>query len=103
VVRVYDGDTLFIEKLGKQYPVRLRNIDAAEMRSKCTKEHEQALSAKAALQYLVLGKIVRLENVGSDYYHRILADVYVDNMSVGAKLVELGVVRRYKGKRYGWC
>lgn len=103
VVRVYDGDTFFITQDGKQHSVRLRQIDAPEMKSKCKKEYAMALQAKYALQYMVLGKEVTLTSVGRDFYGRILADASVDGYDVGAKLISLQVVRRYKGKRYGWC
>ncbi|KKR79376.1 MAG: Nuclease (SNase domain protein) [Microgenomates group bacterium GW2011_GWB1_40_9] len=70
VVRVSDGDTFTLAD-GRR--VRLLGVDAPEM-GRCMSEE-----AKARLSELVLGKYVRLKDIGHhDDYGRILASVLVD-------------------------
>ena len=70
VVRVVDGDTFTLTD-GRR--ARLLGVDAPEM-GRCMSEE-----AKARLSELVLGKYVRLKDVGyHDDYGRILASVLVD-------------------------
>src|SRR5690606_39233702 len=74
ILRVLDGDTFEAE--ARVWPghsvrvnVRIRGIDAPEIKSRCGAERRAALSE-------LLGERVSLWNIGSaKYYGRVLADV----------------------------
>ena len=91
VIKVYDGDTITIAaKLPQfnpitiyRFSIRIRGIDAPEMMSKNEEEKEMAIKARDALAKLVLNKYVTLDNLSSEKYSRILADVYCNGISIG--------------------
>lgn len=111
VLNVYDGDT--IEVLAKVWPghqinvrVRIRGIDAPEIRSKCSSEHFAALSARNRLREFIAGKPVLLTDIkGGKYFGRVLANVKTHaGHNVKSVLLASGLVRPYRGKRRtGWC
>lgn len=105
VIKCYDGDTITIAsylpyKKSKLYKfsVRINGIDCPEIRSKTENEKKCALLAKIAVEDKILNKIVTLENVGTEKYGRILADVIIDNISIGPWLVEQNLAVNYDGK-----
>ena len=86
VVRVYDGDTFFINlnsilegktlKIFESIGVRIRGIDTPELRTKCKIEKAKGYKAKEFLvDQLKKVKQVNLLNVEKDKYFRLLADV----------------------------
>jgi len=87
VIKCYDADTITIaSKLPyKESPlyrlsVRLTGIDAPEIKGKSEEEKELAKQARDFVSNLILNKYVRLENVESEKYGRILADVYIGDV-----------------------
>jgi endonuclease YncB( thermonuclease family) len=111
VVRVIDGDTFVAEALlwpGHRLAVtvRLRGIDAPELRSRCWRERRAAKVARAALEGMVGHGPVAISNVaGGKYYGRVLADVITpDGTALAPALLALAVVRPYRGgRRDTWC
>ncbi|BCH21742.1 thermonuclease family protein [Mesorhizobium sp. L-8-3] len=111
VIEVIDGDTFLAE--AHVWPghsvtvnIRIRGIDAPEMKARCSKEREAALLARDELNALITGASIRLSNIGgAKYYGRVLADVATqDGLSVGPALLARALVRPYSGgKRGGWC
>jgi endonuclease YncB( thermonuclease family) len=111
VLRVIDGDTF--EARVHVWPgmaittkVRLRGIDAAEMRARCEDERLQAIAARDALSRLLAEGAVGVWHVGQDKYGgRVDADVSTARTpDVAASLLEAGLVRRYSGgRRQSWC
>lgn len=110
VVDVLDGDTFLAD--AEIWPgqtlrvnIRIRGIDAPEMKSRCQEERVAALRARDLLAQLMSGGTVSLSNIGgAKYYGRVLADVRSDNVAVSDVLLDQGVVRRYGGgRRDGWC
>jgi endonuclease YncB( thermonuclease family) len=111
VERVVDGDTLAVRVaiwIGQDLNVlvRIRGIDAPEIRGKCLREKEQAREATLALQRLVASGDVSLSTIeGDKYFGRVIADV--ENRhgeNVGEALLGSGFVRAYDGSaRQGWC
>lgn len=106
VLRVLDGDTFVAEALvwpghSVRVSVRIRGIDAPEMRSRCAAEKEAALEARAALARLLGDGPVTVSNIGgAKYYGRVLADVAdADGLSIGPALIDLGLARAYDGGR----
>ncbi|NQT95144.1 MAG: thermonuclease family protein [Candidatus Omnitrophica bacterium] len=92
VVYVYDGDTV---KLANGEKVRYIGVDTPEMNYKNPPAEYFAEEAKRFNERLVNGKRVRLEfdTERRDKYNRLLAYVYIDNISVSAKLIEEGYAR----------
>ena len=111
VERVVDGDTLAVRVnvwLGQELRVlvRVRGIDAPELRGDCEAEKAQARDAAAALARLVAdGSVVLSAIEGDKYYGRVVADVATpDGRHVGLSLISDGFARRYDGgSRSGWC
>ena len=111
VVRVLDGDTLVAD--ARVWPgqtirvnVRIRGIDAPEMKSRCRHEHLAAEKAREALSTMLGEGMIRISNIaGAKYYGRVLADVETPSgVSVAPALLSAALVRPYKGgRRKGWC
>lgn len=111
VVRIIDGDT-FVARVRLQTGndvethVRLRDIDAAELHARCSKELRLALAARTALERLLADGRVTLSRVGRDKYPgRIDATVATrDTADVSAAMLRGGYARPYDGGRRGsWC
>ena len=79
--------------------VRLNGIDTPEIKGKGVSEEEKecAKVARDFVSNLVLHKYVRLENIESEKYGRILADVYIDNVHVNELLINERYAVRYDG------
>ncbi len=111
VISIVDGDTLRAAAFiwpGHEVSVsvRIRGIDAPEMKGRCEAERSAAERARSALEGLVGLGPVRLRDVGGGkYYGRVLADVEAaDGTAVGAALLSLDLVRPYGGgRRRSWC
>ena len=111
VHNVYDGDTItadiygYPDVVGKKIGVRIVGIDTPEIRGKCVAEKKLAVKAKEYVTMIVkTGKVVVLKNVQRDKYFRVLADVYVDGVSVSELLILNGMARRYDGgTKSSWC
>jgi len=106
VIKVYDGDTITIASKMPwkdspiyRFSVRINGIDCAEIRGKTESEKQCAILAREHVDHISNGKIVRLENVSLEKYGRILADVYVDNVSIGESLIEKRLAVSYDGGR----
>jgi endonuclease YncB( thermonuclease family) len=111
VVRVIDGDTF--EARVHVWPgfelttrVRLRSIDAPELKARCSEERAGAEAARDALRVLLNDRNVSIWSIGPDkYFGRIVAEVSTQRTSnVSAALLAKGLVRSYSGgHREGWC
>jgi len=110
VIRTIDGDT-FLARVRQQggrdlvARVRLRGIDAPEMKASCQEELDKAEAAADALRGLLREGGVTISNLGADKYGRVLADVATRRTaSVSAALLAGGYARSYNGgHRDGWC
>jgi micrococcal nuclease len=111
VVDVLDGDTFVADALvwpGQtiRVNIRIRGIDAPEMKSRCAEEHLAAGKARDALAALLGEGSVSISNIaGAKYYGRVLADVATGSgVNVAPALLSAALVRPYKGgRRRGWC
>ena len=104
VIKVYDGDTITIaSRLPNtdgpiyRFSVRLNGIDTPEIRGKSVAGKELAIVVRDALRELIMGKVVELRNVANEKYGRILADVYLDSVSINDWLVEQNFAVPYTG------
>ncbi|MDB5641663.1 MAG: hypothetical protein JWN07_980 [Hyphomicrobiales bacterium] len=111
---IVDGDTFRIfmalpsgERISA--PVRIRGVDTPEIHGACDAEIRAAREAGRALERLLRGGTVLLDDISSDKYERVLARVVVRGAdgrtrNVADALVSGGFGRVYEGRqRAGWC
>ena len=107
ILRVIDGDTILVE--ARPWPqqrvevyVRIRGIDAPELKSKCNSVRQAGGDARQALEALTAASAtIQLVNItGDKYFGRIVADVVLpDGRSAGSDLLLAGLVQPYDGGR----
>jgi endonuclease YncB( thermonuclease family) len=106
VIKVYDADTITIasklpynESPMYRLSVRLNGIDTPEMKGKGVEEEEKnaAKLARDFVSNLALNKYVRLENIESEKYGRILADVYIGDVHLNDVLLKERYAVKYDG------
>ena len=104
VIKVYDGDTITIatrlpykDSPLYRFPIRLKGIDSAEIKSKNINEKIHATAAKDALSELILHKTVLIKNIENEKYGRILADVYLEEICINGWMIEKGYAVKYDG------
>jgi endonuclease YncB( thermonuclease family) len=111
VIRTIDGDTF--EARVHLWPgldlttrVRLRGIDAPELKAQCAQELRLAEAASDALRGLLQQGEVTIYNIGPDKYQgRVVADAATrQTPNVSTALLSGGFARSYEGgHRDGWC
>jgi len=106
VIKVYDADTITIasklpydESPMYRLSVRLNGIDTPEIKGKGISEEEKeaAKHARDFVSNLVMNKFVKLENIQSEKYGRILADVYIGDIHVNELLLKERYAVKYDG------
>ena len=111
VLRVIDGDSFVAEALvwpghTVTVSVRIRGIDAPEMKSRCEAERLAARRSRAALEAMIGTGPVGMTNIGGGkYYGRVLADVTTpDGRAVAPAMIADNRARAYAGgKRAAFC
>lgn len=111
VERVIDGDSLLVRVriwLGQEVStiVRIRGIDAPELKGACEEERAGAQEARRFIEQQLVGGSVTLAAIESDKFGgRVIAQVFAPgDVDVGAALVGAGLARHYGGgRREGWC
>ena len=110
--RCIDGDTLKVKNnalpdiFGKNLSIRLRGIDAPEMRGKCQQEKELAKKSKDFLHFLVKDDRFTLHNLERDKFFRVVADVKLsDARNVSDIMLFNNHAVEYDGgkKTHNWC
>jgi endonuclease YncB( thermonuclease family) len=111
VLRVIDGDTF--EARVHLWPgldittkVRLRGVDAPELKAHCPAERAMAEAARDALRDMLAEGAVGVSAVTPDKYGgRVVADAATRSVaSVSAELHAKGLARSYGGgRRRSWC
>ena len=110
VLRVADGDSVEVRAhlwpgLEMRTLVRLRGVDAPELRGRCPLERRLAQQARTHLEQRLEAGVVELHDIRHDKYGgRVTARLFVDAADVGAELVAHGLARPYggKGPRQSW-
>ena len=105
VIKVYDGDTITIASKVPglynspiyKFSVRLNGIDTPEMRTKDEDEKEIATLARDALSEKIMGKEIRLENIKTEKYGRVLCDIYLDQSHLNQWLIDQKYALPYDG------
>ena len=111
VIRTIDGDTFEARvhlppDLNLTTRIRLRGIDAPELKASCQQELQMAESATNALRALLGEGGVTIFNIGPDKYAgRVVADAATRRTgNVSVAMLAAGHVRSYGGgHRLGWC
>lgn len=111
VIRTIDGDTFEARvhlwpKFDLTTRIRLRGIDAPELKAQCAQELRLAEAASDALRSLLGDGEVTIYNIGPDKYPgRVVADVATRRTAnVSGALLAGGYARSYGGgHRSGWC
>ena len=99
LLRVIDGDTLLVRArvwldLEVITRVRLRDVNAPELRSRDEDERARAQAARAFVATLTEGAVLRLSEIGQDKYGgRVVARVAVDGADLGTALLAEGHAR----------
>jgi len=111
VLRVIDGDTF--EARVNLWPgldvttrVRLRGVDAPELKARCDAERIKAEAAREALRAILEQGEVGISHVTLDKYGgRVVASASTAaTPDVSTELLNAGHARRYGGgHRDGWC
>jgi endonuclease YncB( thermonuclease family) len=110
LLKVVDGDTIVVR--AKLWPtlvtethVRLKGIDAPELRGHCPAERQLAEKARRFVAKQTAGRPLRLLDVQQDKYGgRVVARVEAAGHDLGRQLLKAGLARKYDGgKRQGWC
>lgn len=115
--RVYDGDTFFIELkglppiFGHDLPIRVADMDAPELRSRCStdtlKAKERAYGTQARdffVDRLRQAEEIRIFNLRRDSFFRIIADVELDGVDLKKIMLDAGYVQpAVNGVIAGWC
>jgi len=111
VIRTIDGDTFEARVhlgpgLDPTTRIRLRGIDAPELKASCPEELQMAEAATGALRAMLSEGDVRIFNIGPDKYSgRVVADVVTRRTgNVSTAMLAAGHARSYSGgHRNGWC
>lgn len=112
VVRVYDGDTFFVDIpglhpiIGDEIGIRVRGVDTPEIRGDCDRERALARAARDfAAALLEDSDTVDLVSIERGKYFRIVATVLVDGRDLAGALVAAGLGVPYggDGPSVDWC
>lgn len=111
ITSIYDADTFranidgWPSVVGARMPIRIKGVDAPEIRSRCEAEKLKAREAKQfTVAMLRNASAVRLDEIERGKYFRLLAVVYVDDVNLGEALIAQGLARPYDGSsRSSWC
>ena len=113
IVSIYDGDTFRVNLdgdmpriFGENISIRVANVDTPEIRTKCVKEKILARKAKQfTVQKLREAKVIVLKSVKRGKYFRIVADVFLDGVSLSNQLLDnkLAVTYSSGSKKHDWC
>lgn len=112
-IRNYDADTITFNipnvhpLIGDKISVRVRHLDAPEIKGKLPCEKDAARTAKRLVENLLKNaKRIDLENASKDKYFRILADVRMDGKLLKDVLLKNNLAYAYEGKtkqKNNWC
>lgn len=118
VTSIYDADTFRADIagwppiIGERIPIRILNVNAPELRSRCDTENEKQREkelAREAKQFTVetlrSAEHIELRELERGSFFRLIAEVYVDGESLGEKLMAAGLAIPYIEGQGGkaWC
>jgi len=111
VISIYDGDTLrvnidsFPDIIGKNIRIRIKGIDAPEIKGKCQKEIDLAIMARDYLRNAInQSSQIELRNIERGKYFRIVGELYIDGINISMNLIKKNLAYIYRGgKKRSWC
>jgi len=111
VISIYDGDTLrvnidsFPDIVGKNIRIRIKGIDAPEIKGKCQKEINLAIIARDYLRNAInKSNQIELRNIERGKYFRIVGELYIDGENISKGLIKEKLAYIYQGgKKRSWC
>ena len=90
VVRVKDGDTYVLRKGNTDFTVRLKNVDAPELKQ------PYGYLSFVNTSKLLSGRMVSYDSTGKDLYGRVLADIWINNQRLDSTLISNGWAWHYQ-------
>ncbi len=90
VVRVKDGDTYVLRKGNTDFTIRLKNVDAPELKQ------PYGYLSFVNTSKLLSGRMVSYDSTGKDLYGRVLADIWVNNQRLDSTLIRNGWAWHYQ-------
>ena len=111
VFSIYDGDTLrvnidsFPDIVGKNIRIRIKGIDAPEIKGKCQTEIDLAIMARDYLRNAInQSSQIELRNIERGKYFRIVGELYIDGENISKGLIKEKLAYIYHGgKKRSWC
>ena len=111
VISIYDGDTLrvnidsFPDIVGKNIRIRIKGIDAPEIKGKCQTEIDLAIMARDYLRNAInQSSQIELRNIERGKYFRIVGELYIDGENISSNLIKKKLAYYYNGgKKRSWC
>lgn len=102
ILRAIDGDTVVahipgVPEIFEKLNIRLKGIDAAELRGERACEKNDAERGKAMMANLVTGRTVDLHFCTPDKYFRAVCVIFVDGVDVSAYMIDHGYAVPYAG------
>lgn len=89
ITKVIDGDTYQVLQQGKLQTVRLKNVDAPELKQFF------GIAAKDSLSQLLLRKVVTIEPEKMDLYGRLLATITIGGRVLDSQMIAKGWAWHY--------
>ena len=89
VLRVIDGDTVYVKHSEKLLKLRLLNIDAPELKQPFGEESRRYLKS------LIDSKLVDVNTLKQDRYGRVLSTIFFEGKNVNKLMVEKGLAWVY--------
>ena len=94
-IKIVDGDTIHLN--GEK--IRFSGIDTPELKQTC-KKNSEIINCGVEAKKILINKIgknkVKCINEGKDQYKRILAECFIDNLSLSSFLVRQGYAFAYR-------
>jgi len=111
VISVYDGDTFRVNIdslppiVGKNIAIRLEGVDTPEIKGKCQYEKDLAIKARDFVRNRLFNAYeIKLNEIQRGKYFRVVAKVFVDEVSLEKELLDNGLAYKYSGgKKSSWC
>lgn len=103
VIKVYDGDTITVaaylkgQKQCYRFSVRLRGIDSPEIKTHNDQEKLAAIKSRDSLSGKILNEIIYLENIGTEKYGRLLANVMFKGENMNKWMLDNKLAVPYDG------
>lgn len=90
VIKISDGDTIWVMHRSEKIKVRMLGIDAPEL------NQAFGLQSKKILKSLIYLKIVHIEGQKKDRYSRLIGKVILNDQDINIKMIQKGAAWHFK-------